>query len=82
MVNETIGIIDNLNNERVATLKEDICEDCGKPWNSEYHLSDQCVNINEDKEVEAVKEFEKVGFDNMRCVKISSEEEAQENFCN
>ena len=66
MVNETIGIIDNLNNERVATLKEDICEDCGKPWNSEYHMSDECVNINED------------GITN----KVSSEEEAQENFCN
>ena len=27
-----------------------ICEDCGKPWNSEYHMSDECVNIDEDKE--------------------------------
>ncbi len=26
----------------------DVCEDCGKPWNSEYHMSDECVNIDED----------------------------------
>ena len=25
-----------------------ICEDCGKPWNSEYHRSDECVNLCED----------------------------------
>lgn len=26
----------------------DKCEDCGKPWNSEYHMSDQCINVSED----------------------------------
>ncbi len=24
------------------------CEECGKPWNSEYHMSDVCVNLDED----------------------------------
>ena len=49
--NKTIGIVDNLNNERVATLKEnDTCPECNELWDSEYHMSDQCVNINEDQE--------------------------------
>ena len=26
------------------------CEECGKPWNSEYHMGDQCVNLNEDQD--------------------------------
>jgi len=26
---------------------DDICEECGKPWNSEYHISDQCVSGEE-----------------------------------
>ena len=30
-------------------LETEYCEDCGKPWNSEYHKSDECVNINEDE---------------------------------
>ncbi len=25
-----------------------ICEDCNQEWNSEYHMSDECVNIDED----------------------------------
>lgn len=29
---------------------EDKCNECGKPWNSEYHMSDECVNLSEDKE--------------------------------
>ena len=24
--------------------EDSICEDCGKPWNSEYHMSDECVD--------------------------------------
>ena len=29
---------------------EDKCQECGKQWNSEYHMSDECVNLNEDRE--------------------------------
>ena len=25
-----------------------ICEECGKSWGSEYHISDVCVNLDED----------------------------------
>ena len=28
--------------------KDSICKLCGKPWNSEYHINDVCVNLNED----------------------------------
>lgn len=28
----------------------DICEECGKPINSEYHMSDYCVNFDLDQE--------------------------------
>ena len=31
--------------------KQDCCPECGELWNSEYHMSDQCVSHNEDKEV-------------------------------
>ena len=31
--------------------RKDCCPECGELWNSEYHISDQCVNHNEDKEV-------------------------------
>jgi|TARA_R100000501_G_C2599792_1_gene97217 hypothetical protein len=27
-----------------------LCWLCGKSWNSEYHINDECVNINEDDE--------------------------------
>jgi len=27
---------------------EDNCEFCGKPWNSEYHMSDECVGGTND----------------------------------
>jgi len=26
-----------------------VCEECYKPFNSEYHISDECVNIDEDE---------------------------------
>lgn len=29
-------------------MSKDICPECGEPYNSEYHISDQCVNIAED----------------------------------
>ena len=29
---------------------DETCEECGKLWNSEYHASDQCINLNEDKD--------------------------------
>ena len=29
-------------------MSDEICEFCGKPWDSEYHMSDECVNIDED----------------------------------
>lgn len=32
----------------MITLKQDICEECEKPWNSEYHISDECINISEE----------------------------------
>ena len=28
----------------------DLCEECGQPWNSEYHISDVCVNYSEEKD--------------------------------
>ena len=31
-------------------MENKYCEDCGKEWNSEYHMSDVCVNLNEDGE--------------------------------
>ncbi len=31
---------------------DNICEECGKPWNSEYHISDVCVDGREDFEEE------------------------------
>ena len=34
-------------------VRKDNCSECGKPWNSEYHISDECVNnLNEDREDE------------------------------
>ena len=27
-----------------------VCEDCGELWNSEYHMSDECINLNEDRD--------------------------------
>ena len=29
-------------------MNEDTCPECGKEWNSEYHISDVCVNLDED----------------------------------
>lgn len=29
-------------------FEENLCEECGKPYNSEYHMSDECVNISEE----------------------------------
>ncbi len=29
-------------------MDKDICEECDNPWNSEYHISDECVNLNEE----------------------------------
>ena len=31
---------------------EKICLECDKPINSEYHINDECVNLNEDQEDE------------------------------
>ena len=28
--------------------KDDICEFCDKPWDSEYHMSDECINHDGD----------------------------------
>jgi len=34
---------------KIMGIDEDaICQECGKEWNSEYHMSDQCVNFDED----------------------------------
>ena len=30
--------------------QEDKCSECGESFNSEYHMSDECVNLSEDKE--------------------------------
>lgn len=43
--------IDYLSKEEKATL----CPECEKPWNSEYHVGDQCVNLDEDQEVKGLK---------------------------
>ena len=29
--------------------REDTCQECGDLWDSEHHISDVCVNLNEDK---------------------------------
>lgn len=35
--------------EHIHKDYEGICEDCGKLWNSEYHISDVCVgDLQED----------------------------------
>ena len=31
---------------------KEICDECGKPWDSEYHVSDVCVDGREDFEEE------------------------------
>lgn len=33
-------------------MVDEICNECGKPWNSEYHISDVCVDGREDFEEE------------------------------
>ena len=43
--------------ERNHGLKDTICEECGKPWASEYHISDVCVNLDEDGGIENGKEI-------------------------
>ena len=35
-----------------------ICEDCYKPWNSENHASDECINLDEDSGI--LKTLEKL----------------------
>lgn len=34
--------------------KEDKCDFCGKPFNSEYHMSDECVDPYEELDDEGV----------------------------
>ena len=29
------------------------CGECGELWDSEYHMSDECVNVDEDMELKA-----------------------------
>ena len=39
--------------------KDMICDQCDKPVNSEYHINDECVNLNEDqKDEEAFPGFD------------------------
>lgn len=33
-------------------MEDEICEQCGKPFNSEFHVSDVCVDGREDYEEE------------------------------
>lgn len=37
--------IEFLAGDKVA---DDRCGECGELWNSEYHASDECINVNED----------------------------------
>jgi len=34
----------------VFMMDDDYCELCGEVWNSEFHMSDECVNVSEDVE--------------------------------
>ena len=38
-----------LNQEEIDD-QDDNCEICGKPFNSPYHISDECVNLPESEE--------------------------------
>lgn len=31
--------------------KEEICEFCSKPFNSEYHLSDECISGSQEEDI-------------------------------
>lgn len=33
-------------------VDDEMCEECGKAWNSEYHISDVCVDGREEFEEE------------------------------
>lgn len=39
----------NNDTQVISTTEKDNCPECNKPYNSEYHLSDECVNLSEDK---------------------------------
>jgi len=41
--------------------EENKCEECGELWNSEYHMSDEC--IKEDMELKA-EAFEDLKYEN------------------
>jgi len=34
----------------INKMTEDDCGFCGKSWNSEYHINDECTNTDEDIE--------------------------------
>tara|TARA_R110000744_G_scaffold63056_2_gene129808 strand:- start:393 stop:551 length:159 start_codon:yes stop_codon:yes gene_type:complete len=46
--------IDQLNLE-TNEGEDDNCGFCGKSWNSEYHINDECTNINEDQDKEDIR---------------------------
>ena len=31
-------------------METENCEQCGELWDSEYHINDECVNLNEDRD--------------------------------
>ena len=36
--------------QKIQFLTDNKCEQCGELWNSEFHASDQCINLNEDRD--------------------------------
>ncbi len=40
---KTIGDLQACDHLHKDEPENAICEDCGKPWASEYHMSDECV---------------------------------------
>lgn len=39
---------------KMVIIEEDNrCGECGELWDSEYHMSDECVNVDEDMELKA-----------------------------
>ena len=47
---ETIDtFFDEKTEAQADARKKETCEECGELWNSEYHIGDECVNLNEDR---------------------------------
>lgn len=46
---EKLEAVENILEGSIKAYKDyKHCEDCGELWDSEFHISDQCVNIRED----------------------------------